>query len=822
LNDCFRSTVQPCIKLTVFHLSFKYLIVDNNEKNAPGCPGTLGKWTSSAKSGIGKSLGSNSPINFTISHGILNEIYFPREDNACIRDMGMLVTDGKEFFSEEKRDTQHETQMMGNGIPAFKITNTCNNGIFKIEKEILTDPRRNTFLQKTKFTILKGDKKDYGLFVLLAPHIGNQSADNTGWLGEYKGVPMLFAKREGISLALACSLPWKKRSVGFVGTSDGYTDLAIHKKMEWEYQKAGSGNLALTAEIDLSNASEFTLAIAFGRDADEAALHAHASLLAGFESSKKLYIRQWEDWHKSINNGNPEDLKSGKLFRNSIAVMRMHEAFHFPGAVIASMSIPWGNTRGDGDLGGYHLVWPRDLVECSGGFLAFNAREDCLRVLHYLMATQEPTGCWPQNMWLKGTSFLNALQLDQTAFPILLIGSCIKENMLDDYLKGIAWITAKKAVIFLLRYGPLSPQERWEEESGISISTIATCIAALLVAAQLADKNNEAVLARYCRETADYWNHKIEDWLYVTDTPLAKEVGVKGYYIRINPTGCFSGQLDGQVLGLKNRPDDKKNIALNELISVDALALVRFGLRSADDPKILDTIKVIDAKLKVETPTGPCWYRYINDGYGEQEDGSAFDGTGIGRAWPLLTGERAHYEIAAGNMKKARELMQTMESFASHELFSEQIWDTNDIPEKELFFGKHSGSAIPLVWAHAEYVKLCASINQKKVFDMPDHTMERYIKKGTKNKLDIWRFMFPCNGIVKGNSLRIVTEAATKLCWSVDDWQTANETDSADTGFGIYYIDIPTEKLTGKEIVFTFFWKEAGHWENRNYSISVK
>ena len=84
------------------------------------------------------------------------------------------------------------------------------------------------------------------------------------------------------------------------------------------------------------------------------------------------------------------------------------------------------------------------------------------------------------------------------------------------------------------------------------------------------------------------------------------------------------------------------------MISPDALALVRFGLRAPDDPRILNTIKVIDALLRVKLPQGPCWYRYNGDGYGEHEDGSPFDGTGIGRPWPLLAGERAHYELAAG------------------------------------------------------------------------------------------------------------------------------------------------------------------------------
>ena len=171
------------------------------------------------------------------------------------------------------------------------------------------------------------------------------------------------------------------------------------------------------------------------------------------------------------------------------------------------------------------------------------------------------------------------------------------------------------------------------------------------------------------------------------------------------------------------------------MVSIDALALVRFGLRAADDPKILNTIKVIDDVLKVETPNGPCWHRYNNDGYGEHKNGDAYDGTGIGRAWPLLTGERAHYEIAAGRVTEAKRLLKAMDAFSNNGFLSEQIWDTKDIPGKELIFGKHSGSAMPLTWAHAEYVKLCASIGAKKVFDMPLQTQERYLnKKVSKDK----------------------------------------------------------------------------------------
>ncbi len=789
---------------------------------APGAPGIPGKWTNSSKSGIGRSLSSYSQVSFTTSHGTLNEVYYPREDNACIRDMELLVTKCGNFFSEEKRDTEHETEMVEPGIPAFQIKNSDHNKEYVIDKEIITDPHHNTVLQKVRFNALNGKPEEYQIYVLLAPHISNQSADNIGWLDEYKGVEMLFAERDGITLALACSHPWKKRSVGFVGASDGYTDISDHKCMQWEYDRAESGNIALTGEIDLSEGEEeFILALAFGRDKNEAAQHAHASLLKGFEACKKTYVKQWRDWHQAIDEGKNKSIKSGKLFRNSVAVMRMHESFHFSGAVIASLSIPWGNTKGDGDIGGYHVVWPRDLVECSSGFLAFNSQEDALRVMNYLMATQEEDGHWPQNMWLEGKPYWDGLQLDQIAFPILLIGRYKKDNGLTEHESKVAWKTVRRAAGFLLRYGPLSPQERWEEESGISVSTIATCIAALLIAAELAEENGDHRLGKYCTEEADYWNSKIEDWLYVTNTPLANETHVEGYYIRINPTGCLAKELDGKIIGLKNRPDNEKNVPVNELVSVDALALVRFGLRSAKDPKILNTIKVIDAKLKVETPYGPCWHRYNNDGYGEHADGSAFDGTGIGRAWPLLTGERAHYEIAAVNIEGAQALMKTMEDFSSHEMFPEQIWDADDIPEKGLRFGKHSGSAIPLVWAHSEYVKLCASISKKEVFDMPDHTINRYINNKNDSKFDIWRFTLSCPYIKKGNTLRIISEVSTTVSWSCDNWEHVQKKDAIDGGFGVHYIDVPVDAFDGESVVFTFYWTDSQHWENKNYEIKI-
>lgn len=799
--------------------------MSDNTPTPPGAPGIAPKWTSSAKSGIGRACGDSAFAIFTLSHGILDEIYYPREDVASIRDMEFLITDGKDFFSEEKRDTDHSIKWIKEGIPAFKIVNTCKQKKFAIEKEIITDPCRDAVLQKVSFKQLqKGDTSKYKLFLLVAPHLNNKGENNDGWIGDYKGIPMLFAYREGITLAVACFYSdFIKRSVGYVGTSDGYSDIKQHKKMEWQYPMAHNGNIALTAEIDISKTTDFVIAISFGLKEEDAAHHAWASLLDGYETARKSYIDEWEKFQKQLTSVKTDRNTIGKHFRASASVLHIHQSRKFPGGVVASVSIPWGETKGDEDIGGYHLVWPRDLVESSGGFLALNSKKEVLQILNYLMATQDASGKWSQNMWLGGEPHWTGLQMDEIALPIILVDKCYHNKQIDSERLKRYWPGIKKALSFIIINGPYTQQDRWEEEAGLTAFTLATQITALLSAAHLAEIDNDEEMANFCRETADYWNEQIEKWTYVTDTPLAKKVGVEGYYIRINPSYSAANEVKENVLYLQNRTRENGKIQLQNLVCVDALALVRFGLRAADDTKILNTVKVIDSELKVDTPNGTCWHRYTCDGYGEDEHGNPFpqNGNGIGRAWPLLTGERAHYEIAAGNVQKAKELLKAIDAFSNNGLIPEQIWDTESIPAKELYFGKHSGSAMPLVWAHAEYLKLCYSIKEKKIFDMSLHTVERYIKNKISSPYVVWRFSWECNSIPSDKKLRIEAQAAALVHWTLDNWNTYSDTDTRDTQLGIHLVDIDLGGQTSGEIKFTFFWKQANHWENKNYEVKI-
>jgi glucoamylase len=260
------------------------------------------------------------------------------------------------------------------------------------------------------------------------------------------------------------------------------------------------------------------------------------------------------------------------------------------------------------------------------------------------------------------------------------------------------------------------------------------------------------------------------------------------------------------------------------MVSLDALALVRFGLRAPDDPRMTNTLTVIDGTLKVDTPRGPAWHRYHGDGYGEHADGSAFDGTGVGRAWPLLTGERAHYELAAGHADVAATLARAMESFAGDSgLLPEQVWDSADIPERALSIGHASGSAMPLVWAHAEYVKLCRSLWDGTVFDRPPQTVQRYLVEQVTSARVSWRFNHRIRAMAPESTLRIETLAPAVVHWSSDGWNTVRDVPTHDTTLGVHVADLPTRCLgVGACVDLTFYWPVAQRWEGANFSVVVE
>ncbi len=788
---------------------------------APGWPGIPARWTSSAKDGVGAALSEGSRVWFTISHGIVNEIYYPRVDQACVRDLGLIVTDGDAFFAEVKRDCETVVERIEDGVPAFRLTSTHRGGRFRMINRVIADPRSNSIV--LHIHLESSSKTGLRVFSLLAPHLINAGAHNNGRRAEYKGHEILCAEGGGTHLAMLANPPFLARSVGFVGASDGWRQLHDHGRLADQYDTATDGNIALSAELAMGADDASVLAVGFGRTTEEAAYHALTSSMSPFEALLNDYAAGWRAWQSGLRT--MERRAHGQnIYRVSANILRVHETPTFPGGVIASLSIPWGFSKGDADMGGYHLIWPRDLCETAGALLACGAYSEVRRILRYLRATQEGDGSWRQNYWLDGATYWGGVQLDECAFPILLLDMARRDGALGLPDLQPFWPMVKRAAGFVMRTGPRTKQDRWEENAGYTPFTLAVAIAALLAAAEIAEACDVETLPALLRDTADAWNEQIEDWIYVEDTPLARDAGVPGYYIRVAPKSSVMGRPDVHgLIQVRNHEAGSGAIPADELISTDAIALVRFGLRAPDDPRVLGTIAVIDHLLKVELPQGPGWRRYNLDGYGEKADGRPFDSVGIGRVWPLLAGERAHYALAAGKREEAEALLATIEAQTSPGgLIPEQVWDAAPIPERELAPGKPTGSAMPLVWAHAEYVKLLRSLAEGRVFDMPPQTMRRYLAKKRTARCRPWREDCPAASVLAGQTLRLDLPDESIVRYTRDDWKSQADVATSDTGLGLHVAELPTAGMApGGALVFTWRRKADGVWRGQNFETSV-
>lgn len=789
------------------------------KKPAPGKPGDPPHWTTGAKTAVGTAVSLQSRIWFTIAHGMLNEIYFPTIDQANLRAARFLVADGHHFFSDEESDAEHSVEPLRPDVPAFRVVTRCKRDAYRIEKEILADPHRDTLLMRVEFEPRSGEAKPK-LYIVADPHIADCGAHNDGWVGVYKGVPMLFASRAATAMAIACSAGFEAMSCGYVGRSDGCTDLQQHKRMEWRYTEAEDGNISLIGGFG-EETRNFVLAFGFGTHAAQAAQQARAGLLESFDAIRAEYLDTWRK-NQRVYIGLRGPRRNGSdLYRVSTAVLQTHESKRFPGATVAGLSVPWGFDRGDQDIGGYHAIWPRDMVQAAMGKLACGDVVSARRAWFYLVCTQEEQGNWTQNMWLDGTPNWTSIQMDATAHSILLADALRRARKLED---EPAWEAVKKAAGFLVRNGPLTQQERWEENAGYSPNTMAIEVAALLAAADFAEHRKEAGMPEFLRATADAWNEAIDELTYATGTELARKSGVEGYYIRISPPEVIeTGLQEATKIKLKNLPEAQADKRAVEVIGPDALTLVRFGLRAPGDPRIEATVKLVDELTKREISNGPVWHRYTGDGYGEAPDGSPFRSVGQGRGWPLLAGERAHFEIARGNLAEAKRLAGVIASQTSEcGLIPEQVWDDNDIPERELFNGRPTGSGMPLVWAHAEFIKLLRSIREKKVWDMPPQPVERYQKQKTEASFQIWTKEQRRGHLRAGKDLRIDLPEPARVRWSTDGWGTFNEDETTDSKLGMHYAVLAVRNAAqGARIQFTFCWTGSGQWEGQNYEVLV-
>jgi glucoamylase len=774
--------------------------------HAPGHPGIAPTWSSSAKDVVGCALGPPR-LWFTTGYGILNEVYYPRVDVPQIRDLGFIVADGKGFWVEVKRLGNYRSEQPGPGIPAVEIFH--QHPRFNLRLRIAPDSQRDVLLLEVT---LEGDE---GMrpYAMLAPHLGGTGNDNTARVDRYRGRKILWADQGPFSLALAAvdesqRDAWGITSAGYVGSSDGWHDFTANGALTWQYDIAGPGNVSLIGELP----RRATLALGFGTSRESAATLAFSALTEPFEHAWEQHVSAWRAWQGRLQCPGELPAAIRDQVATSAMVLRVHHDKTYPGALVASLSIPWGNSRDD--LGGYHLVWPRDLVESAGALLALGEVGEARSILRYLIATQNEDGHWSQNQWLGGKPFWGGMQLDEMGFPVLLAAALAERGALDavevrDMARG--------ALSFIAANGPCTEQDRWEEDAGINTFTLAVCIAALVGGAQFLDEPARS----FALALADYWNSQVESWASARGTRVAQESGVDAYYVRMAPppSGEYGDSLR-LVLPIKNLTRDP-GLPAQEQIGTDFLQLVRFGLRRADDPLIRASVKTVDDHLRVDTPNGPAWRRYTSDGYGEHADGSPFDGTGQGRPWPLLTGERGHFELAAGaDPLPYLEAMAAMAGTGG--LLPEQVWDSPPIPERNLTPGKPTGSAMPLVWAHAEFIKLVASRALGRPFDALQAVRERYRARCPATNQVFWSQRLPAGLVKAGQALGICLPAPATVRWGVDGWQAIADTVTRDTGLGVQVADLPVLNLSaGQRVDFTFRWSDPDRWEGQDFRVDI-
>ncbi len=677
----------------------------------------------------------------------MTEVYYPNVTVANVHKLEFVVVNPKTKKVEtETADAIHEIKATRPDSLSFQQINTAKSGEWKITKTYTTDTERDSVLIDVN---LSPKNKDLTLYFYFDPSLGNtgmhDSADFKFADNDPTDIFQAADSKSKISSVLTFSSITSEQTNGFYRNSDGLEQLKQNGRIINRYETASNGNVVQMGRIN--NPSRFTTIISFAEDSLKARANAKLSLYKGFQKCLTEYEKGWSDYVKTIPKVEP---KYQAQFNMAAMVLKAQEDKTVRGANVASLTIPWGGgaTANEDIGGGYHLVWSRDLYQVVTAYMALGDTAAANRALDFLFNIQQkPDGSFPQNSWLDGKCGWCSLQLDEVAYPLIMA------YQLKRFDKATYENHIKKAADFIVKTGPITPQERWEEEGGYSPSTIAAEIAGLVCAAEIARKNNDAASADLWLKTADQWQANIEKWMVTTTGKYSKEP----YYLRIT----------------QGKPDSGEKLELNngagffderEIVDAGFLELVRLGIKSPDDKIIQNSLKVIDEIISVKTPNGEGFYRYNHDGYGEMDDGRRwnFDGkyTGKGRLWALLAGERGQYELALDEnwvkqekekqrlnpdypvkkvvrqwRVKAQSRLEAMANFANEGLMiPEQIWDKADVPKNidkqfipDLKFGEGTGSATPLAWSMAQFIRLAVNLQEGKNLDTPDIVYNRYV-----------------------------------------------------------------------------------------------
>jgi glucoamylase len=670
--------------------------------SAPDRPIERDVWTPGNKQGVGTAFTYDQPAGdanpsrvwFGITDGAITEGLYPDVSRANIKSLSVLVSDGTSFLADETTDATYKIERLDARTPAYRVISTDKDGRWSVTKEIVADPQSNTILFTVAFQALRGQPEDYQLFLSYTPRIGQSGA---GDLSQIEGgVAEAWDQQAAVYTALAADPAPALLTTGYTRKNDLAADLQDFKIDATYTSTSIPGRLTIGAELPVRGAT--TVALGFGNGHEAARAAASSSLKRGFTAVAQAYMQGWAGYLDKLDHPYP----NMPLYDESLAVLKTHEDKTDYGAFVASLSMPWGQKIGDDQASarGYRYVWARDMYHTVTALrLAGDeqAARDGLAFMDEKLQLRD--GSFPQTAFPNGAPNTNAIQLDQTATPILLAWQL---KALDRYQSLV-----KPAADFIAKTGPITKQERWEEAGGYSPATLAAEIAALVCAADLATQSGDSASASQYLKTADEWNANIEKWTLTTNGPLGKG----SYYLRItqgDPNSAAS-------LSIANGGGSHDQ---REIVDQSFLELVRLGLRSPNDPRILATLEVTDATIGIKTPKGDVYYRYPHDGYGESRLGEAPDGHG--NPWPLLIGEHSIYQVAQTRAEHpASWYLPVMSSMANA---------GGMLPEQVFPDGSGTGSATPLAWAHAEYIVFVYAVKQAVVPDLPAVVAARYVK----------------------------------------------------------------------------------------------
>lgn len=685
---------------------------------APGRPGAPALWTPANKVGFGTARGESSRVWYTLgASGELTEVYYPTLGTPSVRDLRFVVSDGRTFAEAEQDATEHRVELVDPRSLTFRQVNTARSGRYRLTKTYVTDPDKDVLLIDVRFESLSGEP--YALHVVYDPSLSNDGMDDSGTSHDGE----LFASDAKAASVLVARPGFTRTSSGFLGVSDGWTDLRDDYRLDWSFGSASEGNVVQTARVAVDGRARqrVTLALGFGPTVREAHQAARGSLAAGFQEVARRYAEGWHSYLDAL----PPAPASARPWRTtygvSVMVLAASEDKTFRGAFIASPSMPWvWGTGLERPSGAYHLVWSRDLYQIATGLLAAGDRQGAERALdHLFQVQQKPDGSFPQNAEVDGTPHWTSLQLDEVALPIVLAWQLGRADA-RTYTEHI-----RKAADFLVANGPVTPQERWENQGGYSPGTIAAEVAGLVCAADLARRNGDTASAERYEATADAWQRQVEGWTVTSNGPLAPHP----YYLRLtkdgNPNAGTTYSIgDGGPSAMDQR----------RVVDPSFLELVRLGVKPADDPAIVRSLAVVDARLRVETPHGPFWHRFDFDGYGETREGGPWEisepdtGRTLGRAWPLFAGERGEYALTVG--QPAEDFLAAMARSGNDGfMLPEQVWDGRPPSGQPGFVpGEGTFSATPLTWSHAQFVRLAWSIQAGHPVEQPAVVACRYTR----------------------------------------------------------------------------------------------